>query len=106
MTIEDVKSDLRDIQYYYAHEKEFVSASRIIGDNSIRQKVMKYNDAACKAPLRLYYVYVSLYVHFNTQLEAAYDMDCSLGFMKKLNRDLCDFLLKELRPKDEKEQKT
>lgn len=31
MTVEDVRNDLKEIQYYYAHEKEFARADRIVG---------------------------------------------------------------------------
>lgn len=96
MTIQQVKEDLREIQYYYAHEKEFEGATRIIGESSITEKLDKYNAAICKAPSRLYYIYLSLYVHFNTQTVAALDMDYSVTHVKRLNKQLCEFFVKEL----------
>ncbi len=96
MTIQEVKEDLREIQYYYAHEKEFAGATRIIGKSAILEKLRKYNAAICKAPSRLYYIYLSLYVHFNTQTVAALDMDYSVGHIKRLNRELCEFFAKEI----------
>ena len=96
MTIEQVKTDLKEIQYYYAHEKEFAGATKIIGKSSILEKVEQYNAAICKAPSQLYYIYLSLYVHFNTQMTAALDMDYSVGYIKRLNRELCDFFCREI----------
>lgn len=96
MTIEQVKSDLREIQYYYAHEKEFAGATKIIGKSSVLDKIEKYNLAICKASTQLYYLYLSLYVHFNTQMTAALDMDLSVGYIKRLNKDLYMFFQKEL----------
>lgn len=96
MTIEQIKSDLREIQYYYAHEKEFEGATKIIGQSSILEKVERYNAAICKASSQLYYVYLSLYIRFNTQMVVADDMDCSVGHIKRLNRELCEFFQREL----------
>ncbi len=96
MTIEQIKSDLREIQYYYAHEKEFTGAAKIIGRSAILEKAERYNAAICNAPSKLYYVYLSLYIHFNTQMVVADDMDCSVGHVKRLNRELCEFFQREL----------
>lgn len=38
MTIEEVKEDLREIQYYYAHKKEFEGATKIIGKKVLSWK--------------------------------------------------------------------
>lgn len=43
MTLQEVKSDLKQIRYYYAHEKEFEGATRIIGGSGILEKIEKYN---------------------------------------------------------------
>lgn len=93
MTIKDIKADLREIQYYYAHEKEFADATKIIGQSSILEKVERYNAAVCGAPPRLYDVYRMLYIYYNTQIVVADDLDCSVAHVKRLNRQLCDFLL-------------
>lgn len=96
MTIEEIKSDLREIQYYYAHEQEFAGATKIIGQNAISEKIARYNAAVCKAPSRLYYVYLALYIRYNTQPVASEDMGCSVGHVKRLNRELCKFFQREL----------
>lgn len=95
MTIEEVKSDLKQIRYYYAHEKEFEGAIRIIGESAIKEKLELYNTLIRSAPSQLYYTYLSLYVHFNSQTVAAEDMECSVGHVKRLNRELCEFFQKE-----------
>lgn len=95
MTLQEVKSDLKQIRYYYTHEKEFVGATRIIGGSGILEKIEKYNTVIRKAPSQLYYTYLSLYVRFNSQMVAAEDMDCSLGHVKRLNRELCEFFQRE-----------
>lgn len=94
MTMQEIKSDLREIQYYYAHAKEFESAVKIVGQNRIAEKIERYNATVRNAPPRLYDVYLSLYVYYNTQIVAADDMDCSVAHVKRLNRQLCEFFLK------------
>lgn len=101
LTIEQIKSDLREIRYYYSKQKEFDGASRWIGKSSVYEKVAKYNEAVCKAPLILYDIYVSLYVNNNTQLAVALDRDCSADYIKRLNKQLCLFLQTELSNKEE-----
>lgn len=101
MTVEDVSSDLKEIQYYYAHEKEFARADRIVGQSNVREKADRYNAAVRTAPPVLYDLYVSLYVFYNTQTVAAEDMDYSLSHIKRLNRQLCEFLATPLNRGDD-----
>ena len=100
MTIRQVKEDLREIRYYYGKQKELDGASRTVGTSSITEKIERYHTAVRKAPVRLYdlYValYVALYVHNNTQLAVALDWDYSADYIRKLNNQLCQFLSKEL----------
>lgn len=96
MTVQQVKDDLREIRYYYAKQKELDCASRTVGTSSITEKIERYNTAVRKAPVRLYDLYVALYVHNNTQLAVALDWDYTADYIRKLNNQLCQFLKKEL----------
>ena len=96
MTLDQVKSDLKEIQYYYAKQKELDGASRTIGASKIAKKVELYNAAVRNAPVKLYEVYVSLYVNNNTQLTLSLDWDCSLEYVKRLTRKLRLFLKNQL----------
>lgn len=96
MTVQQVKDDLREIRYYYAKQKELDSASRTVGTSSITEKIERYNTAVRKAPVRLYDLYVALYVHNNTQLAVALDWDYTADYIRKLNNKLCLFLKREL----------
>ena len=96
MTLDQVKSDLKEIQYYYAKQKELDGASRTIGASKITKKVELYNEAVRNAPVKLYEVYVSLYVHNNTQLTLSFDWDCSLEYVKRQLRKLRIFLKEQL----------
>ena len=94
MTIKEIKEDLKDIRYYYAHEKEFAKANTIVGQNCIVEMVKRYNAAVAKAPARLYGIYLSLYVYDNTQIVVADDMEYSVAHVKRLNKQLCELFLK------------
>ncbi len=100
MTVKEIKADLKEIQYYYAHEKEFNSAVKIVGQNRVKEKAERYNAAVRNAPPRLYDVYLSLYIYYNTQIIAAEDMDCSVAHVKRLNRQLCEFFQSALKGGD------
>lgn len=96
ITMRQVKEDLREIRYYYAKQKEMEGASRTVGTSKITEKIERYNEAVRRAPVRLYDLYVSLYVNNNTQLTVALDWDYSLDYIKKLNHRLCQFLINQL----------
>lgn len=41
MTIQEIKSDLRTIRYYYSKQKEFEKAAETVGTNKIAETVEK-----------------------------------------------------------------
>ena len=96
MTLEDVKADLRELRYYYARQRDLDGASRLVGKSKIAEKAERYNAAVRKAPVKLYDLYISLYVNNNTQLVVALDWDCTVDYIKQLCYKLRVFLKKEL----------
>jgi len=92
MTIQELRSDLRAIKYYYSKQKEFEKAAETVGESKIVETVKRYNQAVTNAPPRLYKVYVELYVH-NTQETVSFDWDCCVEYIRRLNKQLCIFLL-------------
>lgn len=96
MKIQKVKDDLREIRYYYAKQKDMEGASRTVGASKIIEIIARYNSAVQKAPVRLYDLYVSLYVNNNTQLTVALDWDYAVDYINRLNRKLCMFLKNQL----------
>lgn len=96
ITLEQIHADLRDIRYYYSKQELFDSATVRVVQNSILEKVKRYNDAMKDAPIKLYDLYLSLYVRNNTQLALALDWDYSPDYIKQLNRKLCEFLQTKL----------
>lgn len=63
MTIEEIRQDLKDIRYYYEMMELFKNTAKIIPPIATVQKVEKYNKVVEKAPIKLYILYVSLYVN-------------------------------------------
>lgn len=96
ITVKEIRNDLKDIKYYYARKDKIDKASASIGVNGIYEKVEKYNKAICKAPLRMYDLYVGLYQENNT-LESLADSICySFEYVAKLNQKLVKFFEKVL----------
>ncbi|MCM1219812.1 MAG: hypothetical protein NC548_35525 [Lachnospiraceae bacterium] len=100
ITMQQIKSDLREIRYYYAKQKDLDNASHTVGASKITEIAKRYNDAVQDAPIRLYDVYVSLYINNRTQYGLAVDWNCSLEYIKRLNRQLCDFLLEKFNKRE------
>ena len=96
MSMLQIRKDLRDIRYYYSKQKEFETAARAVGMHEIAETAERYNAAVRKAPLRLYDVYVSLYIYNNTQLVLSFDWDCSVEYIRRLNKQLCEFFQRQL----------
>lgn len=96
MTIQQIRSDLKDIQYYYSRKNFFDKASNEIGNSSVMELINKYNAAVCAAPPKLYDVYVSLYVNNNTQETLSMALNYSTDYVHKLNDKLVKFLQEKL----------
>lgn len=96
ITLEQIREDLKDIRYYYSKQELFDHATVRVVRNTILEKVERYNNAMQDAPLKLYDLYISLYVRNNTQLALSFDWDYSSDYIKQLNRKLCEFLQKKL----------
>ncbi len=56
ITAQQIRQDLMEIRYYYAHREELDKAADIIGENATVKKIMRYNQAVADAPPRLYHI--------------------------------------------------
>lgn len=101
MTLKEVKEDLREIRYYYEHKKMFDRAMATAMKTEVLKKVDRYNAYMRTATARLFGLYVSLYVENNTQLVIATDWGVSEGYIRNLNRQLCEYLLEKNTEKEE-----
>ena len=93
MTIKEIRSDLQEIRYYYSRKETFDKAAESVVKNSVIEKVMKYNVLMAKASPRLFDLYIALYVQNETQIILANKWNVSVGYIKSLNKQLCEYLL-------------
>jgi len=95
-TMKQIREDLREIRYYYSKQDAFDKAAKLIPESRVLEKATMYNHAIKNAPARLYDLYVSLYINNNSQAALAYEWNFSMDYIKQLNKQLCEFLLKAL----------
>ena len=94
--IEQVKSDLREIRYYYSRKEQLEDASHSIGPLPIQRILENYNCAIRKAPLRLIDLYACLYLRGQTQDAVAMDLGYTPQYIRKLTGELFSFLRKNI----------
>lgn len=100
-TIKKVKNELNEIKYYYSKIKEFEMVSEVIGEPEVCKLVEKYNKVIRRGSIKMYDLYVSLYVKSHTQLVVAEDWGYAIDYIRQLNKKLCDFFVKEFNKEDE-----
>ena len=96
LTVKEIRADLQEIRYYYSHKEMFDDAISVTGGNAILEKVKRYNQAARKAPLRLYEIYVELHINDKTQEGFADERNYCAGYIQQLNKELLRFFQKTL----------
>lgn len=86
-----VRADLREIKYYNSRKELF---DKFIADginSDIVVKMKKYNDAIKSAHIKLYDIYIGLYIRCHTQESLSHDMQYTMDYVQKLNRKLIAF---------------
>ena len=96
-TLEHVREDLRSIKHYYAKIDDFKKVSNVLGLPLALEMVEAYNRKILKAPLRLYGLYVALYLQNNNQAVVAEDWGVSLSQIALLSRQLNEFFVEEFK---------
>ncbi len=100
-TIKKVKEELSEIRYYYSKIKDFEKISVVIGESDVCKLVARYNKVIRRGSIRFYDLYISLYVNNNSLSVVAEDWGINYYYVSRLNKQLCDFLVKELNKEDE-----
>lgn len=96
MTVKEIKAELNEVQYYYMHKGAFDGAVKLIGSNSVLEKVERYNRIMQTAPAKYYDLYIGLYVNGYTQEAYAEEMGYCPQHICVLNRNLIKFIQKQL----------
>ena len=100
-TKEEVREDLKEIRYYCSKRKDFENAAKTIGSSTVVEKVKTYNEAIQTAPIRLYDLYVSLYVNNNTQAVVAEDWGLTSDYVRKMTKKHYEYFISEFSKRGE-----
>lgn len=94
ITEKEIKNDLKDIKFYYENYEVFCNATDLVGANKVVKTAEKYNEAMTYAPPRLYKLYLYLYCRRSSLKSVAYDLNYSVIYIEKLNKQLLNYLYK------------
>ena len=96
LSVETIRKDLKDIRYYYSRKDIFDEVEYNVGKTLMLEKIEMYNKAVCSAPIQLYDIYISLYLHNNTQESLSEILGYTLETISRLNSKLVKFLQKTI----------
>lgn len=96
MTVKEIKAELIEVRYYYLHKAAFDGTVKLIGNNSVMNKVDKYNKIMQSAPARFYDLYIGLYVNGYTQEAYTEEMGYCPQHICELNKNLITYIQKQL----------
>lgn len=96
MTRKEIMKDLKEIRYYYSRKKSVKEENNDFYAIKALDKVSRYNDVMKNAPIRVYDVYVNLYMENNTQESLASKWGYSVQTINSWNNQLCQYLLNNL----------
>ena len=93
MCIEEVvRNDLSEIKYYHTRKSKLDAYMEDNLPSSVVELVKLYAETIRKAPIRLYHVYVGLYVKGWTLDGVANEMEYTIGYVQNLSTKLIQFL--------------
>lgn len=100
-----IREDLRDIKYYYTHKNVFEEAKAELGESKIMKTVRKYNDIIISAPAKFYDLYFSLYMCGHTQESLSEKLCYTREYIRLINKEFIEYLIKKLNENETKEAK-
>ncbi len=93
MTLEQVvKKNLKDVQYYYLRKSNIEELFKETGATEILSLIEKYNGYIRGASARVYDIYGCLYIQNKTQEAVAIELGFSEEFVRKIHREMLDYL--------------
>ncbi len=96
VTLQQIRADLREIRFYYINKETMDEAFQTTGQNEIMSLVEKYHKIMQTAPLKLYYLYVGLYIKGNTQEAYSMIVNYSPEYVQMLHKQLLQFIQSNL----------
>jgi hypothetical protein len=73
----------------------------VVGESDVCKLVARYNKVIRRGSIKFYDLYVSLYVNNNSLSVVAEDWGINYYYVSRLNKQLCDFFVKEFNKEDE-----
>ena len=101
MTLATIRDDLKDIKYYYMRKDDFEKNFSTTGGHDITEKIEKYHQAMKHSSLRLYDLYMSLYIECHTQESLSDKLGFTPEYIQMLNKKLLKFLFNSFKEKKE-----
>ena len=101
LSLSIIRTDLKEIRYYYSRKEMFDEAFKCMGQSDIVEKAEKYNNAVKSAPAKLYDLYFSLYIKNNTQESLSNELCYTPEYIQMLNKQLLKFLQTKLKEEEE-----
>ncbi len=96
MTLEQIRTDLKEIRYYHSRKDLLDKAIQLSGKSEILKKIDIYNTAMQSATPKLLDVYYSLYFNNHTQESLSDELGFTIDYIYKLHKQLLKFLHKQL----------
>ena len=92
ITLKQIRADLREIRFYYINKKKMDEAFQTTGRNEIMNLVEKYHKVMQTAPIKLYDLYVGLYIKGYTQEAYSIAVNYTPEYIQMLHKQLLQFL--------------
>ena len=98
---EVIKEDLSEIKYYHSRKHKLDSYMAENLPSSVVELNKLYAECIRNAPIRLYHVFVGLYIKGWTQEGVADEMNYTVNYVQNLNSKLIQFLRENIHKEDE-----
>lgn len=96
MLSEQVKTELREVRYYFFRKANMDALSENAGASSACALAEKYVKAICQAPARLYDLFGCLYIQNKTQEAVANELGYSEEHIRRLLKELINYFAKKI----------
>ena len=98
---EVIKEDLSEIKYYHSRKHKLDSYMAENLPSSVVELNKLYAECIRNAPIRLYHVFVGLYIKGWTQEGVADEMKYTVNYVQNLNSKLIQFLRENIHKEEE-----
>lgn len=96
MISEQVKTELREVKYYFSRKANMDALSKNAGESSAKALADKYVNAIRQAPAKLYDLFGCLYIQNKTQEAVAMELCYSDEHIRRLTKDLINYFAKKI----------